>query len=70
VIDSNAAQSIRITPHTAVTRWRGESMDYDLAIEALCQQARCARDVSAEAINGTTRRVSSRVSRNTRGAHA
>jgi hypothetical protein len=39
---------IRITPTTAVTRWRGERMDYSLAIEVLLAQARRARaDVSA-----------------------
>jgi len=33
---------------TATTLWRGERMDYGLAIEELLQQARGARGVSAE----------------------
>ena len=40
---------IRITPATAVTRWRGERMDYSLATEVLLAQAHRARaGVSAE----------------------
>jgi hypothetical protein len=30
---------VEITPRTAVTRWRGESMDYGFAVQALLQQA-------------------------------
>jgi hypothetical protein len=30
-----AAGGITITPDTAVTRWRGERMDYSIAVEAL-----------------------------------
>jgi len=39
IFAANAAQSICITPQTAVTRWRGESMDYGLALDVLCRQA-------------------------------
>jgi hypothetical protein len=39
---------IRLTPATAVTRWRGERMDYSLATEVLLAQTHRAReDVSA-----------------------
>jgi hypothetical protein len=37
-----------IDRNTAVTRWRGETMDYGLAIETLLHRARKSRDVSAE----------------------
>jgi Domain of unknown function (DUF222)/HNH endonuclease len=38
-----------INAKTATTRWRGERMDYDLAIEALCQRvAKRRKDVPAE----------------------
>jgi hypothetical protein len=40
-------QGIHIDSHTAATRWRGESMDYGLAVECLLQRARRAKDVSA-----------------------
>jgi hypothetical protein len=41
-------QGIRIDKTTATTRWRGEKMDYGLAIEVLFQQARREPAVSAE----------------------
>ena len=41
-------EGIHITSDTAKTLWRGESMDYGLAVEVLLQQARRARNVSAE----------------------
>jgi Domain of unknown function (DUF222) len=41
-------QGIRIDKSTAATRWRGETMDYGLAIEVLLQHARRGRNVSAE----------------------
>ncbi len=44
-------QGIHVTPHTAVTRWRGEQMDYGLAIDVLLQRARRrGKDVSAESV--------------------
>ncbi|HTY48397.1 MAG TPA: DUF222 domain-containing protein, partial [Steroidobacteraceae bacterium] len=39
-------QGIRITPRTAATRWRGEHMDYDLAVDCLCQRASKNRPAS------------------------
>ncbi len=37
-----------INAQTATTRWRGERMDYDLAIESLCQRAAKRKNVPAE----------------------
>ncbi len=39
---------IRIDCHTAVTRWRGETMDYGLGVQVLLGRARKGRGVSAE----------------------
>jgi len=44
----HARQGIRIDKNTAATGWRGETMDYGLAIEVLLQHARRDRRVSAE----------------------
>jgi hypothetical protein len=44
---ADAALGIHIDENTAATRWRGETMDYGLAIDTLLHQAR-ARHVSAE----------------------
>ena len=41
-------QGIHIDKNTATTRWRGEKMDYGLAIEVLLQHARRPARVSAE----------------------
>jgi len=41
--DSN----IRINPTTAATRWRGERMDYGLAVEVLLAKDRRRSDVPA-----------------------
>jgi hypothetical protein len=60
LLDTHAEQGLQIDGATAATRWRGERMDYGLAIQVLLQQAghvqqdesvRCrgaAQDVSAE----------------------
>jgi hypothetical protein len=48
---THAALGIHIDSGTAATHWRGERMDYDLGVWALCNQANRARrenDVSAE----------------------
>ena len=53
-------RGIEIDRNTAVTRWRGERMDYDLGVSVLCNQAERARrprsgeapDVSAETFDG------------------
>ena len=44
----NREQGIYINERTAGTLWRGEHMDYGLAIEVLLQQAKRRRNVSAE----------------------
>jgi hypothetical protein len=41
------APGTSINAKTATTRWRGERMDYDLAIEALCQRVAKRKDVPA-----------------------
>jgi hypothetical protein len=43
-----AAQPIRITPQTAVTRWTGEAFDAAQAVDWLLQRAERTRNVSAE----------------------
>jgi hypothetical protein len=43
-------QGIHIDEKTAATRWRGEKMDYGLAIEVLLQHARRRPPVSAETL--------------------
>jgi hypothetical protein len=40
VVKQHAEHDIHIDPHTARTRWRGESMDYGLAIDALLGKER------------------------------
>lgn len=45
-------RGIHIDKRTAATRWRGETMDYDLAIHVLLQKMRKARRVSAETRRG------------------
>ncbi len=44
----HARQGPPINENTAATRWRGERMDYDLAIDVLLQKSRCRQGVSAE----------------------
>jgi uncharacterized protein DUF222/HNH endonuclease len=44
----NREQGLSIAADTAATRWRGETMDYDLAVFVLCHKASFAPDVSAE----------------------
>jgi hypothetical protein len=41
-------QGIRIDKNTAASRWRGEKMDYGMAIEFLLQRAKRGQRVSAE----------------------
>ena len=44
----HAHQGILIDKNTAATRWRGETMDYGLAIEVLLQHSRRGKHISAE----------------------
>ena len=48
----HADEGLDVDSTTAVTRWQGERMDYDLAILGLVQSAERSKDVAAE-----TRRV-------------
>jgi len=48
LVAAHQARQIRITPRTAVTRWQGEELDYELAIDGLLQRASRAMGVSAE----------------------
>jgi len=42
-------EGIDIDPDTAISRWCGERLDYDMAVEGLlCQQEQARQDVSAE----------------------
>lgn len=45
---THRACGIQLDPQTAVPRWRGERIDYGLAIDVLLQHAKRARNVSAE----------------------
>jgi hypothetical protein len=44
----NIDRNVVITPKTAITGWTGESIDYGLAVQVLCQRASRAKNVSAE----------------------
>jgi hypothetical protein len=46
---SNELQGLRITKNTAATRWRGEKMDYGLAVSVLLRQARRRRNAHSTA---------------------
>jgi hypothetical protein len=46
---AHRAQGLSITANTAATRWRGEQMDYDLAIFLLCDKAGRETDTQADA---------------------
>ncbi len=46
---AHRAQGLSITPNTAATRWRGEQMDYDLAVFLLCDKAERETDAQADA---------------------
>jgi hypothetical protein len=45
---SNQNAGVHIDPKTASTRWKGESMDYGFAVQALMQRWEHAKNVSAE----------------------
>jgi len=47
VVKDHEAQDIHIDPHTARTRWRGESMDYGIAVDILLAKERRAREANA-----------------------
>jgi hypothetical protein len=45
LVAAHQARQIRITPHTAITRWQGEELDYELAVDGLLQRARSTKNV-------------------------
>lgn len=49
VIADNQRRGLAIDARTATTRWTGESMDYQVAIDSLLFRERRAARVSAEA---------------------
>ncbi len=51
LVKEHAERDIHIDPHTARTRWRGESMDYGIAIDVLLAKERKAAHFRAS--NGT-----------------
>lgn len=48
LVAAHEAQGLRIDANTAATHWRGERMDYGMAIDSLLFRARNVRNVSAE----------------------
>ena len=48
LVAAHQARQIHVTPHTAITRWQGEQLDYELAVQGLMQRANRAKNVSAE----------------------
>ena len=48
LVATHREQAIVIDKNTATSRWRGESIDYGMAVDGLLYRARRARDVSAE----------------------
>ena len=48
LLHDHTQQDIRIDQKTATTRWRGEQMDYGLAVDVLLQHSHRPRRVSAE----------------------
>jgi hypothetical protein len=51
-----AESDITITPKTAVTRWGGERMDYDLAVGVLLHKTHRAAQASVTGVSAETRR--------------
>lgn len=60
----HAAQGIHIDPKTAVTRWCGERMDYDLAVAGLQQDVMRAQRVSHDLFHDASIIVSPDISHN------
>jgi hypothetical protein len=53
LVAAHQARQIRITPSTAITRWQGESLDYELAVDGLLTRAKRTENVSAETLRGS-----------------
>ena len=43
LVRHNVEQGVAVTPATATTRWRGERMDYGIAVDALLYRSRAAK---------------------------
>lgn len=52
LLDAHDAEGIHIDSDTAATRWRGEHMDYGLAIQGLLQLSERPRRADSEAATG------------------
>jgi hypothetical protein len=50
--DLMANQPIRITPQTAISRWTGEELDVELAVDWLLRHGERGKNVSAETSRG------------------
>jgi hypothetical protein len=48
LVSAHQARQIKVTPRTAVTRWLGEELDYELAVDGLLQRAKRVDNVAAE----------------------
>jgi hypothetical protein len=48
LVASHQMQGIRVTPHTAITRWTGETLDLNHAVGWLLQRRERMKNVSAE----------------------
>ena len=53
LVAAHQARQIRITPRTAITRWQGERLDYELAVDGLLQRATCTENAFAETSRGS-----------------
>ena len=47
IVQQHAERDVAIDTHTACTRWRGEEMDYGIAVDILLSKARRAREAQA-----------------------
>jgi len=50
LVAAHHTRHIPITPRTAITQWRGEVLDYGLAVEGLLQRSQRAKNVAAETL--------------------
>jgi hypothetical protein len=52
LVAAHQARELEISAQTAITGWRGERLDYGLAVEGLLQRAKRAENVAAETLRG------------------
>jgi hypothetical protein len=48
LVAAHQARQIRVTAQTAITRWQGARLDYDIAVDGLLQRAKRTEKVSAD----------------------